>query len=110
MLRNCQVAGAIKLTDFGLKVDCMFPTTRTSAFRSSTTTKTTLQWVTSDRQKPSNSLGRISTGLGWEVWLSLTSALVQTVHAPKYHATNCMGSSSNYLYQRNHGTQSPWTS
>src|SRR5260370_29567839 len=104
MLRNHQVAGAIKLTDFSLKVNCTFPTTRASTSRSSATTTTTLWQVTSDRQKPSNSLGRISTGLGWEGWLSLTSALVQTVHAPKYYTTNYMESSSNYLYWRNHGT------
>src|SRR5260370_42281476 len=110
MPRNCQAAGAIKLTDFGLKVNCTFPTMRTSASRSSATTMTTLQQITLDRQKPLNSLGGISTGLVWEEWLSLTSALVQTVHTPKYHATNHMGSSSNYLYQINHGTQSPCTS
>src|SRR5260370_29142287 len=103
MLRNHKAAGAVKPTDFGSKVNCTFPTTRASASRSSATTTTTLQQVTLDRQKPSNSLGGISTGLGWEVWLSLTSALVQTVHAPTYCATNHTGSSSNYLYQINHG-------
>src|SRR5260370_33012972 len=108
--QNLQVAGVSRLTDFCLKGDYMSLTTRTSAFRSSTTTMTTLWWVTLGRQKPSNSLGGTSTGLVWEEWLTLTSALVQTVHTPKHHATNHMESSSNYPYLINHGTQSPWTS
>ena len=105
-----QMVGHGRLTASSLRTTSMCLTTKTSISKSSAITMTTPWQVILDRQKPSNSLDKTSTGLDWDRWWNHMSALVWTAHAPKHHVTNNMVSWNNYWYLKNCGTLSPWTS